>query len=118
MFLFPLESKNKFCRFAFSKRIKRMKINKIIYYTSTGLLTLMMLLSLGLYLFNNEEIQQVFRSLSFPTYLIYPLGTANFLGVMALWFIRSRSIKTCTYAGFLFSFVLGFFPHYMISDGG
>lgn len=94
-----------------------MKTNKIIYHVSTGLITLLMLFSVSMYLFNNAEISKAFSSLGFPTYLIYPLGTAKILGLIAIWFVNNKSLKEWAYAGFFFNFVLAFFAHFMINDG-
>ncbi|MDG1040877.1 MAG: DoxX family protein [Polaribacter sp.] len=94
-----------------------MKSTKIIFYTSTGLLTLLMLFSAGMYIFDNEEISKAFTSFGFPTYLIYPLAFAKISGLIVLWFCQRRAIVEWAYAGFFFNFILAFFAHYMISDG-
>lgn len=94
-----------------------MKKNQIIYYVSTGLLSALMLMSAGMYVFNNEAIVKAFESFGYPTYIIYPLAFAKILGLVAIWFINNKSLKEWAYAGFFFDFVLAFFAHYMISDG-
>ncbi|WP_075342777.1 DoxX family protein [Tenacibaculum agarivorans] len=91
--------------------------NKIIYYISTGLLTALMLMSVSMYVFKNAAIQKAFESFGYPTYIIYPLAVAKVLGLIAIWFINTKSLKEWAYAGFFFDFVLAFFAHYMISDG-
>ncbi|WP_408040564.1 DoxX family protein [Tenacibaculum amylolyticum] len=94
-----------------------MKKNKIIYYVATGLLTLLMLFSASMYVFNHEAIVQAFKSFGYPTYVIYPLATAKILGLIALWFVNNKTIKEWAYAGFFFNFLLAFFAHVMIGDG-
>jgi len=94
-----------------------MKTNKIIYWVSTGLLTAMMLMSAGMYVFNNEAISEVFAGLGYPAYIIYPLAIAKVLGLLAIWLDKSKSLKEWAYAGFFFDFVLAFFAHWMINDG-
>lgn len=94
-----------------------MKRDKIIYYVTTGLLSVMMLMSVGMYFFNNAQIQEVFQALGYPTYVIYPLGVAKLLGVIALWMPSFKAIKEWAYAGFFFNFTLAFFAHQMIGDG-
>ncbi|APG64909.1 hypothetical protein LPB136_05845 [Tenacibaculum todarodis] len=94
-----------------------MKTNKIIYYTATGLLTLLMLFSAGMYFFNHEAVATMFTSFGYPTYIIYPLAVAKILGLVAIWFLKSKTLKEWAYAGFFFDIVLAFFAHYMISDG-
>jgi len=93
------------------------KSNKTIYLISTGLLTLLMLFSAGMYIFNYEMVSETFLKLGYPSYIIYPLAIAKILGLIAIWFIKSKTIKEWAYAGFFFDFVLAFFAHYMIEDG-
>ena len=95
-----------------------MNRSKIIFYAATGLLTLLMLFSAGMYFFNHEEVAGMFTSFGYPTYIIYPLAVAKLLGLFAIWNPNFKAIKEWAYAGFFFDFVLAFFAHYMISDGG
>lgn len=95
----------------------KMKRDKIIFYVATGLLTVMMLMSAGMYVFNNVEIQKLFVSFGYPTYIIYPLAVAKVLGLVAIWTPSFKALKEWAYAGFFFNFVLAFFAHYMIGDG-
>ena len=94
-----------------------MKKNKIIYYVATGLLTLLMLFSVGMYLFNHDEVAQMFTSFGYPTYIIYPYAFAKLLGLATIWFMSNKLIKEWAYAGFFFAFILAFFAHIMIGDG-
>ena len=70
-----------------------MKRDKIIYYVATGLLTLLMLFSVSMYLFNNAEIASVFNHLGYPEYLVYPLAVAKLLGLFALWNPKFEKLK-------------------------
>ena len=94
-----------------------MRKNKIIYYAATGLLTLLMLFSAGMYLFNHEAVAGMFTNFGYPTYIIYPYAIAKILGLVAIWFINNKVIKEWAYAGFFFAFILAFFAHVMINDG-
>ncbi len=94
-----------------------MKTNKIIFYVSTGLLTLIMLFSVGNYFFNNPMIIEAFTSLGYPTYLIYPLGIAKLLGLAAIWFSPNDTLREWAYAGFTFNLILAFFAHINAGDG-
>ncbi|SEB40272.1 DoxX-like family protein [Tenacibaculum sp. MAR_2009_124] len=94
-----------------------MKTNKIIFYVTTGLLSLMMLMSAGMYLFNNTEISGMFENFGYPTYIIYPYAFAKVLGIVALWFFRGKALNEWAYAGFFFAFILAIFAHVMIGDG-
>jgi len=94
-----------------------MKTTKIIYFVSTGLLTLLMLFSAGMYFFNHAEVAKIFGELGFPTYIIYPLAIAKLLGLAAIWSNYSRSLKEWAYAGFFYDFVLALAAHISIRDG-
>lgn len=94
-----------------------MKTTKIIYYVSTGLLTLLMLFSVSQYFLNHAEITKAFESFGYPSYIIYPYGVIKLLGIAVIWFLSNKSLKEWAYAGFFFAFTLAFFAHYMIGDG-
>lgn len=94
-----------------------MKKNQIILYVATGLLTLLMLFSAGMYFFNYEEVKAMFKEFGYPTYIIYPYAVAKILGIFALWYPKFKLIKEWAYAGFFFAFILAFFAHIMIGDG-
>ena len=94
-----------------------MKKNKIIYYASTGLLTLLLLFSVNMYLFNHEAVKGMFTGFGYPTYIIYPYAGAKLLGLFAVWNPKFKILKEWTYAGFFFAFILAFFAHYMVGDG-
>ena len=94
-----------------------MKRDRIIYYGSTGLLTLLMLFSAGMYIFNTEAVSEMFTNFGYPTYIIYPLAVVKLLGVFAIWNPKFNTLKEWAYAGFFFDFVLAFFAHKMINDG-
>lgn len=94
-----------------------MKTNKIIYWSSTGLLSAMLLMSAGMYVFNNEMINGLFTSFGYPTYIVYPLAVAKIAAVIVLLTQKQTIIKEWAYAGLFFDFILAFFAHFMIGDG-
>lgn len=98
-------------------KLKKMKTNKIIYWGATGLLSALLIMSSGMYLFQNEIIQQAYQSFGYPTYLIYPLVVAKLSAVVVLLTQKQSLIKEWAYAGLFFEFVLAFFAHIMINDG-
>ena len=93
------------------------KRNRIIHLAATGLLTLMMLGSAGMYFFNHSMVSEVFTNLGFPTYIIYPLAIAKILGLIAIWTKKSQTLKEWAYAGFFFDFILAISGHIMVNDG-
>ena len=94
-----------------------MKTLKITYWISTGLLSALLLMSSGMYIFNHAEIVKAFESFGYPTYLIYPLAFAKVSAVIVLLSQKKSTIKEWAYSALFFEFILAFFAHYMISDG-
>lgn len=103
--------------FVLNLKTNKMKRDTIIYWSATGLLSAMLLMSAGMYIFNHEEIVGLFASFGYPTYIIYPLAVAKLLGVFALLNPNFKTIKEWAYAAFFFEFILAFFAHYMVGDG-
>ncbi|MEP2026202.1 MAG: DoxX family protein [Reichenbachiella sp.] len=95
-----------------------MNRDQSIFWISTGLLSIMMLMSAGMYLVNTEEVKDIFVRLDYPAYLVIPLAAAKLLGVMAIITRRSNTLKEWAYVGFLIDFTLAFFAHYQAQDGG
>lgn len=94
-----------------------MKTNKIIYWTSTGILCALFTFSTMMYFFNYPYVESAFTSLGFPTWIIYPLATLKLLGVIAILSKKSLFLKELAYAGFLFDALLALIAHLAISDG-
>tara|TARA_R110001583_G_scaffold114876_6_gene265389 strand:+ start:1821 stop:2189 length:369 start_codon:yes stop_codon:yes gene_type:complete len=94
-----------------------MKTNKIIYWVATGLLSALLLISAGMYVFDNDTVQGMFKALGYPTYIIYPLATAKVLAVGVLLSHKQSKIKEWAYSALFFEFILAFFAHFMIDDG-
>jgi len=94
-----------------------MKTYKITYWSSTALLSLILVMSSGMYVFNNEVVQETFIALGYPTYLIYPLVVAKLSAVAILLSQKVSIIKEWVYAALFFEFLLAFFAHVMIGDG-
>lgn len=92
---------------------------KTIYWVSTAAICLFLLYTVVVFLFNHDGTVNNFVSFGYPVYIIYPLAAAKITGVsVILFFNRLRSLKEWVYAAFFFNFVLAFFAHFLISDGG
>ena len=94
-----------------------MKRDKIIHKVVTGLFSLLVLGGASQYFFNHEMVKGMFESLDYPTYLIYPMGTAKVLGLVAIWANKSETLKEWAYAGFIFNMLLAISAHVNVSDG-
>ncbi|WP_179338528.1 DoxX family protein [Winogradskyella ludwigii] len=95
-----------------------MKKNKIIYYVATGLLTLILLFSVNMYFFKHDMVAKMFTGFGYPAYIIYPYAIAKILALIVLWSPGLKTLKEWAYSGLFFAFILAFFAHYMIGDGG
>ena len=85
---------------------------KIVFWIVTGLLSLMMLGSAAMYIFQYDSTALIVQSLNYPTYIIYPLAVAKILGVIAIVSNYSRILKEWAYAGFFYDFLLAASAHY------
>ncbi|MBP1841060.1 DoxX family protein [Formosa algae] len=95
-----------------------MKRLKTIYYVATGLLTIILLFSVNMYIFKHDDVAKMFTNFGYPSYIIYPYATAKLIGLFVIWYPGFKTLKEWAYAGFFFAFVLAFFAHVMINDGG
>ena len=93
------------------------KKNKIIYYTTTGLFTALVMISIVMYLFSHEMASEAFSKLGFPVYIVYPLAIAKLLGLIAVWTGKYKILKEWAYAGYVFTFLLAISAHLNINDG-
>ncbi len=93
------------------------KKDLIIYRVVTVLLTLLVLMGASQYFFNHEVVKEMFIQIKFPTYLIYPMGIAKLLGLIAIWTRRSKTLTEWAYAGFVFNFLLAISAHLNVNDG-
>lgn len=94
-----------------------MKLNKIIYWIATGLLSALFIMGALMYLFNYPRAESFFLSLGFPTWIIYPLAILKILGPIAILTRKSILLKELAYAGFIFDAILAFSAHWMVRDG-
>ncbi len=89
---------------------------KKLYWTSTILLCLSMLITGILYFVFYNTLVEYFNNYGYPTYLIYPLGILKIAGAMAIMYHRHIFLRDLAYAGFLYNFILAFFTHVMIKE--
>lgn len=92
-----------------------MKKNKIIFWISTGLLSLMMLFSASQYLFN-PQMAEGFKHMGFPSYFRIELAFAKIIGAVVLLIpVLPVKLKDWAYAGFGIVFISAFITH--VSNG-
>jgi hypothetical protein len=90
---------------------------KIAYWVVAILFSFMMLFSGFNFLLNTSEVAELFKGFGYPEFLIYPLGIAKILGVIAIITRLYHPLKELAFAGFFFDFVLATVAHLMAADG-
>ena len=91
-----------------------MKRIKIVYWISTGLFSVIMLVIASGYL-TSEQLKAAFSNLGFPEYFRTELAVAKFVGVIGLLLpvVKGR-VKEWLYAGFAITLSSGFIAHYAV----
>jgi DoxX-like family len=93
-----------------------MKKETIIYWATTGLVSLMMLFS-GYSYFANPDMKAAFAHTGFPDFFRVELGVAKILGVAALLVpMVPTTLKNFAYAGFAIVLASAAIAHYSIGD--
>ena len=93
-----------------------MKTTKIIYWTTTGIISTMMLFSAFGY-FTNPDMKAAFVHLGFPDYFRIELGVLKVLGALVLLLpMVSDKIKSFAYFGFALTFISAFIAHISVGD--
>ncbi len=88
-----------------------MKRDRILYWTTTGLVSLAFLASSMMYLSQNPELMKSFGQLGYPVYFVMLLGVAKFAGALALLNPWSAKLREWAYAGFTFTLVGATWTH-------
>jgi hypothetical protein len=93
-----------------------MKKDKIIYWTTTGVVSAMMLFSAYAYL-TNETMKNGFVHLGFPGYFRIELAIAKIFGALVLIIpMFHAKVKEFAYSGFAITFVSAFIAHLSSGD--
>ena len=93
-----------------------MKTNKIIYWTTTGIISFMMLFSAFSYV-TNPDMKAAFVHLGFPDYFRIELAVLKVLGALVLIIpVVSDKIKSFAYFGFALTFVSASIAHSVSGD--
>jgi hypothetical protein len=92
-----------------------MKALKITYWTTTILISLMMLMSAIMY-FTKPEIAAGFKMMGFNDAFRIELGVAKFLGAIVLLIPMFPRLKEWAYFGFFLTFVSALIAHLSIGD--
>jgi hypothetical protein len=104
--------------FALKLNSIKLKTNKIIYWTSTGLMSAMMLMS-GIMYFVAPEVKEGMIHLGFPDFFRMELGAVKIVAAIALVLsmIPAR-ITEWAYAGLGIVFISAILAHINVRDSG
>lgn len=93
-----------------------MKRDKIIYWTTTGLISFGMLFSAYQY-FTTQEMVNAYKHMGYPDFLRVEIGAAKIVGTLVLLLpFFSVKIKEWAYAGFGILFFSASLTHYLLND--
>ena len=81
------------------------------YWLAIGLFSLVFIGSALLTVLDVPGSVAEYRHLGFPTWLTYPQSLAKIMGIVAIVFSRSRTLKDFAFAGFLFNLLLAVGGH-------
>lgn len=97
-----------------------MKLNNILYFTSTGILTFFLVSGGLVYLSGSERILVAFsnemtnehNAIGFPAWLITPMAILKLSGAVALWLpIVPKWLREWAYAGIFFNLLFAIGAH-------
>lgn len=88
-----------------------MKGKKIAFWTTTGIVAAMMLMSAGMYLTHSAQLVAGFQTLGYPGYMLNILGLAKLLAAIALLQPFAPRLREWAYAGLTFTFIGAIWSH-------
>jgi hypothetical protein len=93
-----------------------MKKNRIIFWVTTVMIGLMMIMSALIY-FTSPEVMQNMNRLGFPSYFVKELGIFKIIGALVLLLPQVPTrIKEWAYAGFGIVFISATIAHLNVGD--
>ena len=92
-----------------------MKMLKIIYWTSTGLVSVIMLYSVFVYI-ADPEIDEIFHHLGYPSYLRVELAVGKMIGIILLLGPFPGWLKEWAYGSFVVVFISALIAHTVSGD--
>ena len=87
---------------------------KIMYYASTGIISVIMLF-IAFETLTKPEVKVSMAHLGFPDYFRIELGIAKIIGAVLIW-MPFRLLKEIAYIGFAIMFASAFIAHYVMGD--
>ena len=70
-----------------------------------------------MYFVNTGDVEDIFKSLGYPTRIVIPLAVLKILGVIAIITNKNKTLKEWAYFGFLIDYSLALEGHLAVNDG-
>ena len=87
------------------------------HYTARILLSVLLVFSAGMYIFNRPMVEIVYASLGFPLWVINFNATAKILGVIGIWQKKWMAVHEWAYSGITYICILALIAHLVVGDG-
>ncbi|MCZ6474895.1 MAG: DoxX family protein, partial [Gammaproteobacteria bacterium] len=87
------------------------KSEKILYWSATGYMLLLMMMSVVSYHINHDGMAMMFVAFGYPAYLVYPLAYLKLIGIIVVITNRYNNLKDWVYATYYINMILAFVVH-------
>lgn len=87
------------------------KSEKVLYWSATGYMLLLMTMSVVSYHINHDRMAMMFVAFGYPAYLVYPLAYLKLIGIIVVITNRYNNLKDWVYATYYINMILAFVVH-------
>jgi len=87
------------------------KSEKVLYWSATGYMLLLMMMSVVSYHINHDGMAMMFVAFGYPAYLVYPLAYLKLIGIIVVITNRYNNLKDWVYATYYINMILAFVVH-------
>ncbi len=92
------------------------KLDKLLYWISTGLVLALMAWSAVTYVVMHDFMAGYFTKMGYPTYIIYPLAGLKLVAIIVVLTNRYNDLKNMVYAAYYINMALATAAHLSIGD--
>ena len=92
------------------------KINKIVYWASTGIILFLLSWAAGSYHIIHDTQAGYFEAFGYPTYLVYPLAWLKIIAVLVIVSHRYSDLRDMVYAAYFLNMILALAGHIIYGD--
>ena len=92
------------------------KLQKILYWLSTGVIFLLLGWSVFGYVFLHDMMAGFFIKFGYPTYIIYPLAGLKLLALLILITNKYNNLKEMVYGAYFINMLLATSAHMSVGD--